>query len=113
MSDTYTAFPITDLVSFLNARKVPRPEIDRIALVLITFKRPGNLVARIGNTHIGLVRTFYRMVKERVRRRKRIRELVASTVASMEGEDTAAKRARLESVMLAVHTLGEMSQSTR
>lgn len=110
---SYTTFPVTDLVLFLNARNVPRSEIDRIAFVLIDFKRQGNLVARIGTTHIDLVRTFYRMVKERVNRRKRIRELATSTVASMQGEDTVTKRARLESVMLAVHTLGKMSQSKR
>lgn len=54
-----------------------------------------------------------KLQKERFNRRKRMRGLVATTVESMEGEDTATKRARLESVMLAVHTLGAMSQSTR
>lgn len=112
MSDT--TFPVTGLVLFLNARKVPRSEIDRIVVTLIHYKKSsGDLVAKIGATHVNTVRAFMRLEKERVDRRKRIRDLVASTVASMEGEDTATKRARLESVMLAVHTLGVMSQSTR
>tara|TARA_X000000368_G_scaffold325859_2_gene262890 strand:- start:109 stop:441 length:333 start_codon:yes stop_codon:yes gene_type:complete len=108
-----TTFSVTDLVLFLNARKVPRPEIDRIALVLINHKKGDAIAARIGTAHIESVRDFYRPVREEVLRRKRIRELVASTLSRMEGEDTATKRARLESVILAVHTLGEMSQSTR
>jgi hypothetical protein len=109
-----TTFPVTDLVLFLSARKVPRAEIDRIVVVLITYKRSsGDLVAKIGATHVNTVRVFMKLEREKMYRRKRIREMVASTVASMEGEDVATKRARLESVMLAVHTLGSMSQSTR
>lgn len=30
-----TTFPVTDLVLFLNARNVPRAEIDRIVVTLI------------------------------------------------------------------------------
>ena len=109
-----TTFPVTDLVLFLHARKVPRPEIDRIVVTLINYKKSsGDLVAKIGATHVNTVRVFMKLEKEKVERRKRIRELVASTLTSMEGEDAATKRARLESVMLAVHTLGAMSQSTR
>ena len=109
-----TTFPVTDLVLFLNARNVPRAEIDRIVVVLINYKKSsGDLVAKIGATHVNAVRVFMKLQKERFNRRKRIRGLVATTVESMEGEDTATKRARLESVMLAVHTLGVMSQSTR
>ena len=109
-----TCFPVSDLVLFLNARKVPRSEIDRIIALLIHYKRSsGDLVAKIGATHVNAVRVFMKLETERVERRKRIRELVASTLTSMEGEDVAIKRARLESVMLAVHTLGAMSQSPR
>lgn len=105
-----TRFPVSDLVLFLNARKVPRSEIDRIIVLLIHYKRSsGDLVAKIGATHVNTVRVFMRLEKEKVERRKRIRDLVASTLTSMEGEDVA----RLESVMLAVHTLGAMSQSPR
>ena len=112
MSDT--TIPVTDLVLFLNARKVPRSEIDRIVVTLIQYKKSsGDLAAKIGATHVNTVRVFMKLEKEKRDRRKRIRELVASTLESMEGEDAATKRARLESVMLAVHTLGEMSQSTR
>lgn len=109
-----TSIPVTDLVLYLNARNVPRAEIDRIVVVLINYKKSsGDLVSKIGVTHVNTVRVFLRMEKEKRDRRKRIREMVASTVASMEGEDVATKRARLESVMLAVHTLGAMSQSER
>lgn len=113
MSASHIAFRVTDLVLFLHECEVPRSEIDRIVLILIDFKKGDAVAARIGTAHIEMVRTFYRLVNEKTRRRKRIRKLVASTAANMEGEDTATKRARLESVMLAVHTLGKMSQSTR
>lgn len=103
------ASPVTDLVFFLNARKVPRSDIDRIVVVLVNYKRTRDLVDKIGATHINTVRAFMKLEKKKVDRRKRIRELVAS----MEGEDVATKRARLESVMLAVHTLGAMPQSSR
>ena len=106
-------FPITGLVRYLSARNLPPSEIDRIVVVLITYNMTGDLAAKIGATHINTVRAFLKLEKEKVVRRKRIRELVASTVASMEGEDVATKKARLESVVFAVHTLGTMTQTTR
>lgn len=106
---------VTNLVLYLDACKVPHPEIDRIVVILVTYKHmgTGNLVSKIGAKYISILRTFINLEKERNERRKRIRDLVATTVESMEGEDTATKRARLESVILAVHTLGVMSQSKR
>jgi len=106
-------FPFTAFVRYLMARNVPPPQIDRITIVLINFNKGDDLVANIGATHIHIVRAFMELQKEKIDRRKRVRTFISSTVASMEGEDVVTKRARLESVMIAVHTLGEISRSSR
>jgi hypothetical protein len=107
-----TTVPVTNLVLFLNARKVPRTEIDRIVVILINYNKAstGNIVANIGAKYINTVRKFMKL--EQTKYERRITDAL-TTVESMEGEDTATKRARLETVMLAVHTLREMSQSKR
>ena len=108
-------FSISEFVLYLNSHKVPQAEIDRIVLILLQHPRSaprGSLRAKIGATHVKVVHDFFKMRSAVETSHKRIRELVASTIDGMEGEDNGVKRARLEAVMLAVHTLGSMSMAS-
>ena len=109
-------FPLSDLVFYLHSRNVPRAEIDRIALILLEHTdstAEDRLVSKLGAKRVGVVRDFMRLAKQTMDCHKRIRDLVDSTRTRVEGDDVATKRARLESVMIAVHTLGAMSGSRR
>ena len=106
-------FPVSNFVFFLSAHNVPPTEIDRITIVMLSECKPSTKVAMIGDKHIKVVRDFLKIQRRKLNYRKRIHELATHTCTSMEGEDSSVKRARVEFIVSAVHTLGSMSSSSR
>tara|TARA_B110001452_G_scaffold266984_2_gene275298 strand:+ start:416 stop:715 length:300 start_codon:yes stop_codon:yes gene_type:complete len=99
----------------LNAHNIPRPEIDRIALIMwnhhLSPTTSNDVMSRIGGDHIEVVRVFIALQKEKRDCFKRIRDFAESE--NMEGEDSVTRRARTITLLHAVSTLSVMPYSSR